>query len=129
MATARAADPAYGELLAELYRARRFGMRLGLERMDRTLAILGHPERRLGRVVHVGGTNGKGSTAAMLEAMLRAAGVRTGLYTSPHLHRFTERIRVAGEEVAPEALRRRVRRPPRRSSPRAMARPGSHGRP
>jgi dihydrofolate synthase/folylpolyglutamate synthase len=78
--------------------------------MDTALAVLGHPERRLGRVLHVGGTNGKGSTAAMLEAMLRAAGVRTGLYTSPHLHRFTERIRIAGEEVAPETLvRHRLR--------------------
>lgn len=64
----------------------------------------------MGRVVHVGGTNGKGSTCAFLEAALRHAGYRTGLYTSPHLMRFTERIRVGGEECAPEALAERYER-------------------
>jgi len=60
---------------------------------------LGHPERRYPSA-HVAGTNGKGSTAAMLESMLRAAGLRTGLYTSPHLERINERIRVNGEEIS-----------------------------
>ena len=55
-------------------------------------------------VVTVGGTNGKGSTCAMLEAILRAAGYRTGLYTSPHLLRYNERVRIAGEEAADALL-------------------------
>lgn len=64
---------------------------------------LGHPERAY-PIAHISGTNGKGSTAAMLESILRAAGFRTGLYTSPHLERINERIRVAGEEISDEAF-------------------------
>jgi dihydrofolate synthase / folylpolyglutamate synthase len=71
---------------------------LGLERMQAALAELGHPERRL-RAVHVAGTNGKGSTCAMVDAALRAAGYKVGLYTSPHLVRFNERIKVDGEDI------------------------------
>ena len=94
----------YEEMLAALGAAQRFGVRLDLAPMRAALARLGSPETRLPRVVHVGGTNGKGSTAAMIEAGLRAAGMRTGLYTSPHLARFTERIRIDGAEVEPAAL-------------------------
>ena len=79
-------------------------MDLGLGRVEEAMMRLGHPERRLGRVVHVGGTNGKGSTAAMVAAILGAAGLRTGLFTSPHLARVTERIRVGGVEISPGAL-------------------------
>src|ERR1700682_236666 len=75
--------------------------KLGLERITAVLQALGNPERAF-RVVHVAGTNGKGSTCAMIEAGLRAAGVRTGLYTSPHLVEPTERIQIAGEPVTPE---------------------------
>jgi dihydrofolate synthase/folylpolyglutamate synthase len=78
-------------------------MKLGLERMLQVCAALGHPERRL-RFIHVAGTNGKGSTCAMVEAGLRLAGHRTGLYTSPHLVSPTERIRVNGEPVAEEVF-------------------------
>ena len=60
---------------------------------------MGHPERRC-PCVQIAGTNGKGSTAAMLESILRAAGLRTGLYTSPHLERINERIRIDGEPIA-----------------------------
>ncbi|HOK45106.1 MAG TPA: bifunctional folylpolyglutamate synthase/dihydrofolate synthase, partial [Bryobacteraceae bacterium] len=75
--------------------------KLGLERMAALLDALGRPER--GRAfVHVAGTNGKGSTCAMIESGLRAAGVRTGLYTSPHLSEPTERIRIAGLPVSRE---------------------------
>lgn len=81
----------------------RFGIRLGLERMAFLLDALGHPERRL-RVVHVAGTNGKGSTCAMLAAVLQAAGYRTGLYTSPHLVRYEERIRLNGAPIPGERL-------------------------
>ena len=75
--------------------------KFGLERIRTLLDALGNPERAY-RIVHVAGTNGKGSTSAMIEAALRAAGERTGLYTSPHLVEPTERIRVAGEPVNAE---------------------------
>ena len=74
--------------------------KFGLERITRLLDALGNPHRT-GRFVHVAGTNGKGSTSAMIEAGLRAAGIRTGLYTSPHLVEPTERIRIAGKEISP----------------------------
>ena len=74
------------------------GWDLKLERMRAAVALRGHPERAY-PVVHVAGTNGKGSTAAMVEAILRAAGHRTGLYTSPHLVDFTERMRIDGRTV------------------------------
>ncbi|MEQ9812695.1 MAG: bifunctional folylpolyglutamate synthase/dihydrofolate synthase [Azospirillaceae bacterium] len=72
---------------------------LTLERMHRILAALGHPERRLPPVVHVAGTNGKGSVTAILRAVAEAAGLRTHVYTSPHLVRFNERIRLAGRLI------------------------------
>lgn len=74
----------------------------GLERMERLLAALGNPERSL-RCLHVAGTNGKGSVCAFAESVLRESGLRTGLYTSPHLVRFAERIRINGLEAG-EAL-------------------------
>jgi dihydrofolate synthase/folylpolyglutamate synthase len=77
------------------------GMRPGLERIEALLAAIGNPERAF-RIAQVGGTNGKGSVAAMLAGMLRAAGKRVGLYTSPHLCDFSERIRVDGQAI-PEA--------------------------
>ena len=61
-------------------------------------AALGHPERVI-PCCHIAGTNGKGSTAAMIERILRAAGMKTGLYTSPHLERINERIRINGEPI------------------------------
>ena len=75
---------------------------LVLDRVHRLLAALGHPERRLPPVIHVAGTNGKGSTCAMIRAGLEGAGRRVHVYTSPHLARFHERIRLAGELI-PEA--------------------------
>lgn len=77
---------------------------LSLERMARLCAALGHPERRLPPVIHVAGTNGKGSTVAFLRAMAEAAGLKVHVYTSPHLVRFAERIRVAGTLITDEAL-------------------------
>jgi len=86
----------YEETLDWLYHleAKR-GMDFRLARLDPVLDRLGHPERAF-TCVHIAGTNGKGSTAAMIEAALRAGGHRTGLYTSPHLVSFRERIRMAG---------------------------------
>ncbi|TWA95283.1 dihydrofolate synthase/folylpolyglutamate synthase [Azospirillum brasilense] len=77
---------------------------LSLDRVHRLLATLGHPERRLPPVVHVAGTNGKGSTLAFLRAMLEAAGLRVHVYTSPHLVRFHERIRLAGTLIDDDRL-------------------------
>lgn len=78
-------------------------IRWGLDRTFAMLAGLGDPHLA-GEVVHVAGTNGKGSTAAMVEAALRSAGRLTGLYTSPHLHRFEERIRIGGVPAPRELL-------------------------
>jgi len=77
---------------------------LSLERLETLLDKLGHPERKLPPVIHVAGTNGKGSTCAFLRAMAEAAGLRVHVYTSPHLVRFNERIRVAGELASDAAL-------------------------
>ena len=77
---------------------------LSLGRIERLLRKLGHPERRLPPVFHVAGTNGKGSVVAYLRAMCEAAGLKVHVYTSPHLVRFEERIRLAGKLIAPMAL-------------------------
>jgi dihydrofolate synthase / folylpolyglutamate synthase len=77
---------------------------LTLDRMWRVLAELGHPERRLPPVIHIAGTNGKGSTHAMIRAGLEATGARVHCYTSPHLARFHERIRLAGDLISEPAL-------------------------
>ena len=77
---------------------------LSLDRLRDLLASLGHPEKRLPPVIHVAGTNGKGSTCAFIRAMAEAAGLRAHVYTSPHLVRFTERIRIAGRLVNEDRL-------------------------
>jgi len=88
----------YAALLRRLDGTRSLGVSLGLERTRAALARLGNPERRVA-AVQIAGTNGKGSVAAMTDAILRAAGIRSGLFTSPHLVRFTERIRIDGREI------------------------------
>jgi len=77
---------------------------LELSRVERLLKLVGNPEQKLPPVVHVAGTNGKGSVIAYLRAMLEAAGKRVHVYTSPHLVRFHERIRLAGELIEEQAL-------------------------
>ncbi len=77
---------------------------LSLGRIERLLAALGHPEHRLPPVIHVAGTNAKGSVVAYLRAMFEASGQRVHVYTSPHLVRFHERIRVAGRLITERAL-------------------------
>ncbi len=86
-----------------------FGIKLGLENVTTLCLALGNPQNRF-LSVHVAGTNGKGSVAAMLAGVLRAHGLRTGLYTSPHLARVEERIRVDGKEIAPGRFRERLAR-------------------
>ena len=83
---------------------------LTLDRMHRILSALDHPERRLPPVIHIAGTNGKGSTLAMIRAGLEGAGRTTHAYTSPHLARFHERIRLAGDLIDEEALTRMLDR-------------------
>ncbi|HEY6461138.1 MAG TPA: folylpolyglutamate synthase/dihydrofolate synthase family protein [Polyangiaceae bacterium] len=95
--------PSLSDVLPRLYARIPLGMRLGLEPMTAACAAAGHPERAF-PAVHVAGTNGKGSVCAMVEAIARAQGKRTGLYTSPHLCRFAERIRIDGEPVSDETL-------------------------
>jgi len=89
----------YSEAIAYLYGLQRYGVKLGLEDIQRLLGAVGDPHRRFPSIL-VGGTNGKGSTAAFLSSILRAAGYRVGLYTSPHLLEFTERIQVDGQAIA-----------------------------
>jgi dihydrofolate synthase/folylpolyglutamate synthase len=86
-----------------------FGMRFGLERMRRLLTVLGSPQERFG-AIHVVGTNGKSSTVRMTAALLEAHGARAGAYLSPHLTTFAERIRIADEDLSPDAFGAAVER-------------------
>jgi len=83
---------------------------LSLDRMQRLLAALGHPESRLPPTIHIAGTNGKGSTAAFARAIAEAAGLRVHVFTSPHLVRFAERIRLAGRLIDEARLARTLER-------------------
>lgn len=96
--------PAVQAQLDRLARLSPGGDVLGLERISALLERLGQPERSLPPVLHVAGTNGKGSTCAFLRAAIEAAGLEAHLYTSPHLVRFNERIRLAGAPIADEPL-------------------------
>lgn len=91
----------YEETIAFIKNLTKFGINLGLERIKALLDRLGNPEKKL-NVIHIGGTNGKGSTAAMLREILVQAGYRTGMYISPHLHDFRERITINGEQISKE---------------------------
>ncbi len=91
--------PSYSEALAWLYGTQRFGIKLGLDNIRLLLAELRLPDKTQ-RIVHVAGTNGKGSVCAMIDAICCAAGYRTGLFTSPHLISFRERIQANGEMIA-----------------------------
>ncbi len=92
----------YREALAWLYATQKFGIKLGLENTQRLLRTL--RVEKLGRIIHVAGTNGKGSVCAMIDAICQAAGYRSGLFTSPHLISFRERIRVNGEMITEGAI-------------------------
>src|SRR4051812_28109943 len=95
----------YQETLAYIYALGRFGMKPGLERITRILKSLGNPQDAFA-AVHLVGTNGKGSTASFLSSILQAGNHRTGLFTSPHLISFTERMRINGEEIPESAVLR-----------------------
>ncbi len=93
----------YASVKDYLYSLKAGGMKFGIDRMQRLAAALGHPERNQ-PVVHVAGTNGKGSVSAMIESVLRAAGWRTGLYTSPHLVKLGERVQVDRRPLTEEQI-------------------------
>jgi dihydrofolate synthase/folylpolyglutamate synthase len=93
----------YRDALAWLYGTQTFGVKLGLDNTRRLLASAGHPHARL-KFLHVAGTNGKGSTCAMMDSILRAAGHRTALYTSPHLVDFRERLRLDGAMIPEDTV-------------------------
>ncbi len=94
----------YQEALDFLYPLHRFGIKPGLDRVHTLLNFLGSPHRRLGLVVHIAGTNGKGTVAAALASIFQAGGKKTALYTSPHLVDFTERIRINGAQIPQEKV-------------------------
>ncbi len=89
----------YNDTVEYLYGLRKHGIKLGLENSRTLMRILGEPQKSF-RSIHIAGTNGKGSTAAIIASMLEENGLRAGLYTSPHLVSFTERIRVNNKEIA-----------------------------
>lgn len=96
-----------GAIWDALFARRTLGIRMGLEIVEGAYAALGRPGRGI-PAIHIVGTNGKGSTAALAEHALRGRGLRTGLYTSPHLHRVGERVRVGGQPVDDDRLRAHV---------------------
>jgi dihydrofolate synthase / folylpolyglutamate synthase len=91
----------YSDCLKSMYGLRRFGIKLGLSTIQQILSRLGNPQQRFA-CIHVAGTNGKGSVASFLAAILKASGYKVGLYTSPHLVRFNERICVNNEQISDE---------------------------
>ena len=100
-------DLNYDEAVRFLYSLQKFGVKLGLDRVETFLHEIGDPHESF-RNIHVAGTNGKGSTCIFLESMLRHSGSRVGLYTSPHLLDFTERLCVDGKSIDREYLTRWV---------------------
>ena len=93
----------YRQALAYIDGVQWLGSRPGLERVTELLEKLGRPQDRL-RFIHIAGTNGKGSCAAMTASVLRACGYKTGLFTSPYLFRFNERMQINGEPIEDETL-------------------------
>jgi dihydrofolate synthase/folylpolyglutamate synthase len=97
------AQDTYQQSLDYLYGLEKFGMIFNLTQVERILNAIGDPHKEI-QTIHIGGTNGKGSTAAMMSSILQKEGYRVGLYTSPHLIRFTERIKVNGKEIEEEEV-------------------------
>ncbi|MFQ5588186.1 MAG: bifunctional folylpolyglutamate synthase/dihydrofolate synthase [Nitrospiria bacterium] len=114
----------YTETIEHLYQMQRRGIRPGLARITSLLAHFDHPERSF-KAIHISGTNGKGSTAAMVASVLREAGYRVGLYTSPHLLDFSERIQINHDPIPHDEIVRlteRLRRKLAQNSPRLSER-------
>lgn len=94
----------YQDAIDFLFPLHRFGIKMGLETVQALCKALGNPERKMGKVIHVAGTNGKGSTSAMIASIAKEGGEKVALYTSPHLVDFTERIRVNGVPIPKESV-------------------------
>ena len=94
--------------LSYLYSLNNRGIKPGLSRIQKLLAAIGNPQNAY-KIVHIAGTNGKGSTCAIIASILRSAGLRVGLYTSPHLLRFNERIRVDDLEIGDRQIAQFIR--------------------
>ncbi|MBA2771862.1 MAG: bifunctional folylpolyglutamate synthase/dihydrofolate synthase, partial [Sphingomonas sp.] len=101
---ARSTHPAVQAQLDRLSKLSPGGDQLGLDRITRLLDRLGRPQDELPPVLHVAGTNGKGSTCAFLRTILEAAGLNAHVFTSPHLVRFNERVRISGKLIGDDAL-------------------------
>lgn len=93
----------YDEAMEYIVTASRFGMNLGLDRIEKVLEFLGNPHKDI-KFIHIGGTNGKGSTTAMISSVLKEAGFKVGMYTSPYLEEFEERIQINGENIKKDDL-------------------------
>jgi dihydrofolate synthase/folylpolyglutamate synthase len=91
----------YQEAVSYLYNLQKFGIKFGLSKTSNLLKALGNPHKGQ-KYIHIGGTNGKGSVAAFIASILKETGLRVGLYTSPHLVRFTERFRINSVEITRE---------------------------
>ena len=101
--------PSYKEAIQYLYDIEKYGMDLGLKRVEALLKSLDNPQDKC-PIIHVAGTNGKGSTSAMIASILVEAGYKAGLYTSPHLMRFNERIRINHREISDKKVAELVER-------------------
>ncbi|MEG2199949.1 MAG: bifunctional folylpolyglutamate synthase/dihydrofolate synthase, partial [Anaerovorax sp.] len=93
----------YEETIEKIHGFNKFGSKLGLERMEKLMDLLGNPQDEM-KVIHVAGTNGKGSVCRYIYTVLQEAGYGVGLFTSPFLERFSERIEYNGEEISKEDL-------------------------
>lgn len=96
-------NPSYQSTLESMYRLHRFGIKLGLDTITAMLSALGNPHQQF-RTIHIAGTNGKGSVAAMLTSVLQASGYAVGRYTSPHLERFNERICINDRPISDDEV-------------------------
>lgn len=97
----------YKEALNYIENTGKFGMNLGLERIKKLCELIGNPEKDL-KIIHVAGTNGKGSTSTFISSILASQGYRVGLYTSPYIERFTERIKINNNEIVEDEIARLV---------------------
>lgn len=93
----------YEEAIQYIHSTYKFGMKLGLENIRRLLGYIGNPEKNL-KIIHVAGTNGKGSTSSFISSILKEAGYKVALYTSPYLEEFEERMKINGENISREKL-------------------------
>ncbi len=100
-------DMDYYEAMKYINRTGKFGSKLGLDRINRLLYYMGNPHHKL-RVIHVAGTNGKGSVVSIISSILIEAGYKVGIYTSPYLQRFTERIKINNEEISKDDIARLI---------------------